>query len=270
MKIIAVKMSGLELKDLETTGLAWKQIDECAAEVNSISVKLNDLYLLGDERGIDFLPVLHSLSPKLALFDMDSTLVAGEVINQLAALKNCEPEIALITNRAMNGEIDFDESLRLRLSHLQDITTEELSTIHSKLPLNEGARELVLGLKRLNVKTYIASGGFDFFAQKVAADLEMDGCFSNHLEMINGKTTGKVIGEIINAQKKKEILITKSQELGITLEETIAIGDGANDLEMIQKAGYGIAYHAKPIVKEKSPIRLSHNPLHALLYLWEK
>ncbi|HLT23323.1 MAG TPA: phosphoserine phosphatase SerB [Bacteriovoracaceae bacterium] len=270
MKIIAVKMSGLELKDLETTGLAWKQIDEFAAEVNSISVNLNDLYQLGDERGIDFLPVPHAQPPKLALFDMDSTLVAGEVINQLAALKNCEPEITLITNRAMNGEIDFDESLRLRLSHLQDITTEELSTIHSKLPLNPGAKELISAFKKLGIKNYIASGGFDFFAKKLASDLEMDGCFSNQLEMIDGKTTGKVIGEIINAKKKKEILITKAQEYGISLQETIAIGDGANDLEMIQAAGFGIAYHAKPIVKEKSPLRLSHNPLHTLLYLWEK
>lgn len=268
MKIIAIKMSGLDLELLSSTGLAWKAIDNVAAMVESVSVKLEELYLLGEKHKIDFMPVLQEKKPKLALFDMDSTLIAGEVIDQLASLKNCAPQIALITNKAMNGEIDFNESLKLRLSHLAGISTEELKTIHHKLPLNEGAKELVEGLKNLGVKNYIASGGFDFFAEKLAQELGFDGQYSNKLEMINSHTTGKTIGEIVNAQKKKEILINKAKELGISLNETIAIGDGANDLEMISAAGYGIAYHAKPIVKEKSPIRLNYNPLHALLYLW--
>lgn len=270
MRIIAVKMTGLDLKLLERTGLAWKPIDQFAAVVKGISVNLEELYSFGSEHEIDFLPLNQKKKPKLVLFDMDSTLVAGEVINELAALKNCGAEIALITNRAMNGEIDFDESLKQRLHHLNGISVKELSTIHSKLPLNPGAKELMTGLKKLNVKTYIASGGFDFFAKNVAEDLKMDGCYSNTLEIENGETTGNILGPIINAQKKKEILLEKAQDHDLSIEETMAIGDGANDLEMIKAAGYGVAYHAKPIVKEKSPIRLNYSPLHALLYIWKE
>src|SRR5690554_1469573 len=270
MRIIAIKMAGLDLKLLGSTDLAWKPIDQYAAVVQGVSVNMEELYAFGSEHEVDFLPLTKKKKPKLALFDMDSTLVAGEVINELAALKNCEAEIALITNKAMNGEIDFDESLKQRLHHLKGIRVEELSTIHAKLPLNPGAQELMKGLKKLNVKTYIASGGFDFFAHKVAEDLKMDGCFSNTLEIENGKTTGKILGPIINAQKKKEILLKKAQDHNLSLEETMAIGDGANDLEMIRAAGYGVAYHAKHIVKEKSPIRLNYSPLHALLYIWKE
>ncbi len=268
MRLIAVNKNGLKTSDLLETKLDWKSIDQFAAQTEFVG-DLTSLYQFGSSRKIDFLPVIQTAKPKLALFDMDSTLVNGEVINELAKIKKCEKDIAEITRRAMNGELDFAQSLTMRLSYLDQIPFKSLEEIHYRLLPNLGARELIWGLKHMGIKTYIASGGFDFFASKLCLDLGMDGQFSNTLEIKNGMTTGQITGEVVDAKKKRDILEMKARELGISMSETIAVGDGANDLEMIHASGFGIAYHAKPIVKEQSPIQLNYNPLDALLYLWK-
>jgi phosphoserine phosphatase len=206
-------------------------------------------------------------SKRLVVMDMDSTLIRIEVIDELARVHGVAAEVAAITERAMQGEMDYDESLRQRLALLQGLDVSVLKAIASKLPLTEGAETLIRVLKRLGYRTAVISGGFSVAAEALKARLGIDYAYSNTLEVVAGKLTGRVVGPIVNARRKAEILEVIAQAEGVLLDQTIAVGDGANDLLMLEKAGLGIAFRAKKTLREKADTSLSATGLDAILYL---
>lgn len=204
---------------------------------------------------------------RLVAFDMDSTLINAEVIDELAREAGVVEQVSAITERAMNGELDFNQSLIERVGFLKGLDEGALLRVAERLQLNEGAEHLMKVLKRLGYKTAIISGGFDFFGCYLQQKLGMDYVYANKLEIVDGKLTGRVLGEIVNAQKKAELLQTIAQKEQIHLEQTIAVGDGANDLLMLSKAGLGIAFRAKPVVRAAAEQSLSQLGLDAIVYL---
>ena len=204
---------------------------------------------------------------RLVAFDMDSTLIQTEVINQLASAAGVGEQVAAITESAMRGEIDFKESFRRRMRLLEGLDASVIETIASTLPITDGAHRLVSTLKMLGYKTAIISGGFVPFGKRLQKELGIDYVFANELEIEDGKLTGRAVEPIIDGQAKANILSDLAVKEGIRLEQTIAIGDGANDLPMINLAGLGIAFHAKPIVKENAKQAISNLGLDGVLYL---
>lgn len=204
---------------------------------------------------------------RLVAFDMDSTLIRVEVIDELAKLKGVGGECAAITEAAMRGEMDFNESLRCRLALLEGLDETSLAQVADNLPLSEGAERLIQNLKRFGYKIAIISGGFTYFGERLQERLGIDYLYANELEIVDGKVTGRVIGDIVNAAKKAEYLGAIAKKEGIDLQQAIAVGDGANDLPMLNLAGLGIAFHAKPKVKEGAGQSISTFGLDSILYL---
>jgi phosphoserine phosphatase len=203
---------------------------------------------------------------RLIVFDMDSTLIQTEVIDELADLVGVGEEVRKITERAMNGEIDFDESLRLRVSKLKGLEVFRMQEVLEKLPLTQGVEEFIKTIKSLGYKIALVSGGFTFFADALKIKLGLDFSFANELDIQNGKLTGLVKGTIVNANQKAILVKLIAQQENISLEQVVAIGDGANDLPMLATAGLGIAFHAKDIVRKKAEQHLSHGPMTSILY----
>jgi phosphoserine phosphatase len=206
-------------------------------------------------------------SKRLVVMDMDSTLIQIEVIDELAKAHGVGERVAAITARAMAGEIDYDQSLRERVALLQGLDASVLHALAADLPLTDGAETLLRVLKRVGYRTAVISGGFSVAAEALRKRLNIDFAWSNTLEIEDGKLTGKVIGPIVNARRKAEILEEVALREGIPLDQVIAIGDGANDLMMLQKAGHGIAFHAKPNLREAAHTAISGAGLDAILYL---
>ncbi len=204
---------------------------------------------------------------RLVAFDMDSTLIQVEVIDELAKAAGVGEKVSAITERAMQGDIDFKESFRQRLALLQGLDESVLSQIADRLPLTQGAEHLISTLKKIGYKTAIISGGFQFFGNHLQQKLGIDYVFANQLEIANGKVTGSVSGTVVDAQRKADILRELAQKEQISLEQVIAVGDGANDLPMLSIAGLGIAFHAKPIVKKSAKHSISNLGLDGILYL---
>lgn len=203
---------------------------------------------------------------RLIVFDMDSTLIQTEVIDELAILANAGQLVKEITEKAMNGEIDFDESLKLRVSKLKGLEVEKLEEVLNNLPLTKGVEEFIKTIKSLGYKVALISGGFSYFADALKLKLNLDYAFANELEIQNGKLTGNVVGTIVNANQKALLLKLIAQQENISLEQVVAIGDGANDLPMLSAAGLGIAFHAKDVVRKKAEQHLSHGPMTSILY----
>lgn len=204
---------------------------------------------------------------RLVVFDMDSTLVQCEVIDELARLAGVGDEVAAITEAAMRGELDFRESLTRRVAYLKGLKEDTLSQVAKNLPLTEGAERLIKTLKKLGYKLGIISGGFDYFGEHLKVMFGIDYIYANRLEICDGKLTGRLEGRIIDKVAKAEALKEIAQKENIALEQTVAVGDGANDLLMLQTAGLGVAFHAKPMVKEAAKEAISDIGLDGLLYL---
>jgi phosphoserine phosphatase len=204
---------------------------------------------------------------RLVVFDMDSTLIEAEVIDELAKYAKVGEQVAGITERAMGGELDFKQSFTQRLALLEGLQEDCLQEIASNLRLTEGVEKLISTLKVLGYKTAIISGGFEYFGNFIKEKLGMDYVFANHLEIIDGKLSGQVCGEVIDADMKAELVKRLAKKENINLQQVIAVGDGANDLKMLSTAGLGIAFRAKPIVKESAKQSLSTFGLDGILYL---
>jgi len=204
---------------------------------------------------------------RLVAFDMDSTLIKVEVIDELAKRAGVGEAVSAITERAMRGEMDFAASLSERVRLLEGLDESILQQVAENLPLTEGAERLIRMLKKLNLTTAIISGGFDYFGNQLQQRLGIDYCFANSLEIQEGKVTGRVLGKVVDGNRKAELLEKLAAEEGISLKQVIAVGDGANDLPMLSRAGLGIAFRAKPIVRKSAEQSLSTQGLDGILYL---
>jgi phosphoserine phosphatase len=203
---------------------------------------------------------------RLVCFDMDSTLIEAEVIDELAKAAGVGEQVAQITEEAMQGKLDFQESFRKRMALLKGLDESVLAEIAEKLPITEGAQRLMTTLKAYGYKTAILSGGFNYFGQYLQKKLGIDFVFANQLDIQDGKVTGEVIGDIVDGAMKARLLKQLAEQEGIQIEQTIAVGDGANDLPMLSEAGLGIAFRAKPIVKESARHSISTLGLDGVLY----
>ena len=204
---------------------------------------------------------------RLAVFDMDSTLIEAEVIDELAKAAGVGEQVSEITERAMRGELDFRASFKERLALLKGLDVGVLDEIGASLRLTEGAETLFAELKRLGYKTAILSGGFTYFAKQLQAKLGIDYVFANELEVVDGKVTGVAVEPIVDAQRKADLLGELALKEGLQMEQTIAVGDGANDLPMLAIAGLGVAFRAKPLVKQSAKQAISTLGLDGVLYL---
>jgi len=204
---------------------------------------------------------------RVVAFDMDSTLLKAEVIDELAIEAGVGEEVSAITEAAMRGELDFDESLRRRVASLAGLPESVLPKVAARLELTEGAEHLIANLRRFGYRTAILSGGFTYFGNYLQKRLAIDHVHANELEIIAGKLTGRVVGTIVNAQRKATLLDQLAANEGVDRKQTIAIGDGANDLPMLARAGLGIAFHAKPVVRQSADHQFSTMGLDAVLYL---
>jgi phosphoserine phosphatase len=237
---------------------------------NTSHLDPKDIVLSGLKDGVDanlHRAKEHAPDIKLAVFDMDSTLIQCEVIDELAKHAGVGDRVVDITERAMRGELDFNESFTERLGLLNGLDARVAHKVAASLPFSEGAHELMLTLRARGVRTVVLSGGFDVFADSVITALKMDEYMANTLEIVDDKLTGRVVPPIVNADEKRARLVAIAKSMSIDLSQTMAVGDGANDLKMLQAAGIGIAFRAKPVVREQARYQLTHVGLDGALYL---
>ncbi len=204
---------------------------------------------------------------RLVCFDMDSTLIEAEVIDELAKAAGVGEQVIAITEAAMRGELDFKQSFTQRMALLKGLDEAILEEIAARLPITEGAEHLLTTLKSLGYKTAILSGGFNYFGYFLQKKLGVDYVYANDLEVVDGKVTGRVCGDVVDGQRKAELLRELAAKENIRLEQVVAVGDGANDLPMLSIAGLGIAFRAKPLVKAEAKQSISTLGLDAILYL---
>lgn len=233
-----------------------------------IEVLNQDLVNLSQLHRVDIALIPQEIfeSPKkLAVFDMDSTLITAEVIDEMALRHGVGDQVKLITARAMNGELDFNQSLTERVALLRGFHRCHMQEIVRELTFTPGTPEFLKVLHSKGIKTAIASGGFEYFARSVQTRLEMDDVFANNLEFDGDHLTGRIQGEIVNAERKARIIEELAEKYNVSLKEVIAVGDGANDIPMLLKAGTGIAVHAKEKVQRSVRLRINFGAMTAAL-----
>lgn len=257
------RLSDQVLSSLEIV-ISLEGDEENAAELR------RELVTLAQARGVDIALQRETLTrrvKRLVVMDMDSTLIRIEVIDELARAHGVYDQVAELTRSAMRGNMPYEESLKQRVALLKGMPLAEVLKIASDPPVTDGAPELLKVLRGLGYKTAVISGGFSFAAEALRMRLGLDYAYSNQLEVKDGKLTGRVLEPIVGPQRKADLLDALAQREGIPLEQTIAIGDGANDLLMLEKAGLGIAFHAKQKLREAADTSLSSGGLDRILYL---
>lgn len=238
-------------------------------EVPEENEKLKSLLLdISNHHQVDMalIPFEGRHNRKLIIFDMDSTLIQHEVIDEMAMVRGMGDKVKKITERAMNGELNFDQSLTERVALVKGLKRESMEEIRNRLKLTPGVETLISEVKKKGYKTAIISGGFQYFADHFKEKLGMDYAFANDLEWIDDELTGKVKGKIINAEEKARLVEELAKKESLTIEQVVAVGDGANDLPMLAKAGFGIAFHAKEKVRREANHRLNYGTMTTLLY----
>lgn len=206
---------------------------------------------------------------KLVVMDMDSTLITIECIDEIADMQGLKSEVAAVTEAAMRGELEFRESLQRRVALLEGLEASALERVfEERLQLTLGAREMLHAMKASGLRTVLVSGGFTYFTERLQKELELDVTRANLLEVIDGKLTGRVIGDIVDAEAKKAMVESQSAALGVPASAAIAIGDGANDLQMMSVAGLSVAFRAKPVVQSKATVALNFSGLDGVLNLF--
>ena len=265
-----VRLSGrVKLDETEKLGRACIEFSVRGEPENPLLLK-NALLELSSQYDIDVAFQEDSIfrrNRRLVVFDMDSTLIDAEVIDELAIEVGVGEQVAAITEAAMQGEIDFKQSFTQRMALLKGLDVSVLQSVAERLRLNEGAEHLISTLKKLGYKTAIVSGGFTFFAEYLQQRLGVDYVYANQLDIEDGLVTGQVSGDIIDGQRKAELLREIAGKEGLKLQQVIAVGDGANDLPMLGIAGLGIAFRAKPLVKASAEQSISNLGLDGILYL---
>jgi phosphoserine phosphatase len=250
-------VTGLELRVSVPPGGAYAQLQQAMARV-------------AVDEGVDIALEDFSLSrraKRLIVFDVDSTLIQGEVIEMLAARAGAEAAVAEVTEAAMRGELDFAESLHQRVATLQGLPASVLDDVADQIQLTPGARTTIRTLRRLGFHCGIVSGGFRQVIEPLAHDLMMDFVAANELEIADGKLTGRVVGQVVDRPGKAKALRDFAQQAGVPMEQTVAVGDGANDIDMLSAAGLGVAFNAKPALREVADASLNHPYLDTVLFI---
>lgn len=276
MKLI---IQGLEVNNSDLRALAKLSRADAIERITGQAFRLthathsNEIAEYCAEAALDFAFVNSNLELsdfKLIAMDMDSTLLAIESIDEIADMHHIKPQVAAITLQTMQGEISFEESLERRTSLLQSLHQNALQKVYDeRVRLNPGAEKMLQQAKIAGLKTMVISGGFTFFTDRIKTKLGFDYAAANTLEIENNRLTGKVAGKIIGRQGKAEVLKQVCDELGLKREQIIAIGDGANDLDMMAEAGISIAYHAKPIVRQQATYSINYVGLDGVINLFK-
>lgn len=250
-------VTGLELK---VTAPDWDDDEALTQTVADIAAR----------SGVDLAVERTGLSrraKRLVVFDVDSTLIQGEVIEMLARRAGCEEQVREVTERAMRGELDFAESLRQRVAVLEGLSATVLDEVAAELELTPGARTTIRTLRRLGFHTGVVSGGFTQIIDSLVDELGLDFAAANELEIVDGKLTGRVIGEIVDRPGKAKALRRFAEEYGVPAAQCVAVGDGANDIDMLSAAGLGVAFNAKPALREVADTALSYPFLDTVLFV---
>jgi phosphoserine phosphatase len=269
MNIERIDRLSRRLSPEDSAGNACVELAVCGDPVNEAPMR-TEFLAAAQDLSIDIAFQRESIfrrNRRLFAFDMDSTLIQGEVIDELARLAGVGEQVSRITEAAMRGELNFDQSFTRRVGLLKGLRAERVHTLLESIPLMEGAERLIRTLNLLGYKTAILSGGFTFFARDLQQRLGIDYVHANELEIADGVVTGRVLPPIMNGGRKAEKLAEIAHAEGFSLEQCVAVGDGANDIPMLNLAGMGIAYRAKPLVREKAGQSISSLALDGLLYL---